>query len=70
MADPTPMTNGRVLLTLDDNVALLTLNDPAVLNAFGVKLKADCESSRICWPTKRGPVRIPGCVCGLLRKER
>ena len=41
MADPTPMTNGRVLLTLDDNVAVLTLNDPAVLNAFGVKLKAD-----------------------------
>lgn len=38
---PHGMTNGRVLLTLDGKVAILTLNDPAVLNAFGVKLKAD-----------------------------
>lgn len=41
MSETIPMTNGRVLLTLDGKVAILTLNDPAVLNAFGVKLKAD-----------------------------
>jgi len=35
------MTNGRVLLTLDGKVAVVTLNDPAVYNAFGVRLKAD-----------------------------
>ena len=33
--------NGRVLLETRDNVAVLTLNDPGVLNAFGFKLRAD-----------------------------
>jgi len=33
--------NGRVLLKMRDNVAVLTLNDPSVLNAFGFKLRAD-----------------------------
>jgi 2-(1,2-epoxy-1,2-dihydrophenyl)acetyl-CoA isomerase len=41
MADPTPMPNGRVLVTLHDTVAVMTLNDPSVYNAFGVKLRAD-----------------------------
>jgi 2-(1,2-epoxy-1,2-dihydrophenyl)acetyl-CoA isomerase len=31
--------NGRVLLELEDNVAVMTLNDPSVLNAFGLKLR-------------------------------
>jgi 2-(1,2-epoxy-1,2-dihydrophenyl)acetyl-CoA isomerase len=33
--------NGRVLLEMRDNVAVLTLNDPSVLNAFGLKLRQD-----------------------------
>jgi len=33
--------NGRVLLEMNENVAVLTLNDPAVLNAFGFKLRQD-----------------------------
>jgi 2-(1,2-epoxy-1,2-dihydrophenyl)acetyl-CoA isomerase len=33
--------NGRVLLEVRDNVAVMTLNDPSVLNAFGVKLRQD-----------------------------
>ena len=33
--------NDRVLLELRDNVAVMTLNDPSVLNAFGAKLRAD-----------------------------
>jgi len=33
--------NGRVLLDIQDNVAVLTLNDPSVLNAFGFKLRQD-----------------------------
>src|ERR1700722_3240227 len=33
--------NGRVLLRMQDNVIVLTLNDPAVLNAFGFKLRHD-----------------------------
>ena len=33
--------NGRVLLELRDTVAVLTLNDPTVLNAFGFKLRHD-----------------------------
>ena len=33
--------NGRVLLDIQDNVAVMTLNDPAVLNAFGLKLRQD-----------------------------
>ncbi|MDR3536064.1 MAG: enoyl-CoA hydratase-related protein [Acetobacteraceae bacterium] len=35
------MRNGRILLELRGNVAIMTLNDPAVLNAFGVKLRED-----------------------------
>ena len=33
--------HGRVLLEIQDNVATMTLNDPAVLNAFGFKLRED-----------------------------
>jgi 2-(1,2-epoxy-1,2-dihydrophenyl)acetyl-CoA isomerase len=33
--------NGRVLLEMRDNVAVMTLNDPSVLNAFGFKLRHD-----------------------------
>jgi 2-(1,2-epoxy-1,2-dihydrophenyl)acetyl-CoA isomerase len=33
--------NGRVLLEMRDNVAVMTLNDPSVLNAFGFKLRND-----------------------------
>jgi 2-(1,2-epoxy-1,2-dihydrophenyl)acetyl-CoA isomerase len=33
--------NGRVLLEIQDNVAIMTLNDPSVLNAFGMKLRQD-----------------------------
>ena len=33
--------NGRVLLEMRDNVAVMTLNDPSVLNAFGLKLRQD-----------------------------
>lgn len=33
--------NGRVLLEMRDNVAVMTLNDPTVLNAFGFKLRQD-----------------------------
>ena len=33
--------NGRVLLEMQDNVAVLTLNDPSVLNAMGLKLRQD-----------------------------
>src|ERR1700733_2175135 len=33
--------NGRVLLERQDNVVVLTLNDPSVLNAFGLKLRQD-----------------------------
>ena len=38
-ADSAP--NGRVLLETHGNVAVLTLNDPSVLNAFGLKLRHD-----------------------------
>ena len=38
--------NGRVLLEMRDNVALMTLNDPSVLNAFGFKLKQDVTWGR------------------------
>jgi 2-(1,2-epoxy-1,2-dihydrophenyl)acetyl-CoA isomerase len=41
MSDPKPMANGRILLAVDDRIAVMTLNDPAVLNAFGVKLRQD-----------------------------
>src|ERR1700704_4658767 len=33
--------NGRVLLQRQDNVVVLTLNDPSVLNAFGFRLRQD-----------------------------
>jgi 2-(1,2-epoxy-1,2-dihydrophenyl)acetyl-CoA isomerase len=33
--------NGRVLLETRDNVVVMTLNDPGVLNAFGFKLRQD-----------------------------
>jgi 2-(1,2-epoxy-1,2-dihydrophenyl)acetyl-CoA isomerase len=33
--------NGRVLLEIRDNVAVMTLNDPEVLNAFGHRLRQD-----------------------------
>ncbi len=33
--------NGRVLLEMQDSVAIMTLNDPSVLNAFGFKLRQD-----------------------------
>ncbi len=33
--------NGRVLLEMQGKVAILTLNDPSVLNAFGHKLRQD-----------------------------
>lgn len=36
-----PMQYGKVLLETIDGVAVLTLNDPAALNAFGIKLRAD-----------------------------
>ncbi len=33
--------NGRILLQRQDNVIVMTLNDPSVLNAFGFKLRQD-----------------------------
>ena len=33
--------NGRILLERQDNVIVMTLNDPSVLNAFGFKLRQD-----------------------------
>jgi 2-(1,2-epoxy-1,2-dihydrophenyl)acetyl-CoA isomerase len=33
--------NGRILLQRQDNVVVMTLNDPSVLNAFGFKLRQD-----------------------------
>src|ERR1700722_15248528 len=33
--------NGRILLEMRDHVAVMTLNDPSVLNAFGFKLRND-----------------------------
>ncbi|MGE0221702.1 MAG: enoyl-CoA hydratase-related protein [Acetobacteraceae bacterium] len=41
MTDATPMANGRILLARSGGVAVMTLNDPPVLNAFGVKLRQD-----------------------------
>jgi 2-(1,2-epoxy-1,2-dihydrophenyl)acetyl-CoA isomerase len=35
------VTHGRILLDIVNNVAVMTLNDPAVLNAFGLKLRQD-----------------------------
>lgn len=39
------MQNGRILLEMRDDVAIMTLNDPAVLNAFGVKLREDMSEA-------------------------
>ncbi len=33
--------NGRILLQRQDDVVVMTLNDPSVLNAFGFKLRQD-----------------------------
>ncbi|MBN8902393.1 MAG: enoyl-CoA hydratase/isomerase family protein [Rhodospirillales bacterium] len=35
------MRHGRISLELRDGVAIMTLNDPPVLNAFGLKLRED-----------------------------
>jgi 2-(1,2-epoxy-1,2-dihydrophenyl)acetyl-CoA isomerase len=35
------MKHGRILLQTDGDVAIMTLNDPGVLNAFGQKLRED-----------------------------
>jgi 2-(1,2-epoxy-1,2-dihydrophenyl)acetyl-CoA isomerase len=35
------MKHGRILLEMTGNVAVMTLNDPSVLNAFGHKLRED-----------------------------
>jgi 2-(1,2-epoxy-1,2-dihydrophenyl)acetyl-CoA isomerase len=35
------MAHGRVLLEISDGIAVMTLNHPEALNAFGVKLKED-----------------------------
>jgi 2-(1,2-epoxy-1,2-dihydrophenyl)acetyl-CoA isomerase len=35
------MEHGRILLETTDNVAVMTLNDPSVLDAFGHKLRQD-----------------------------
>lgn len=40
-----PMKHGRVLLEMEDGVAIMTLNDPAVLNAFGLKLREDISEA-------------------------
>lgn len=37
----TAMNNGRILLEHHGDVAVMTLNDPSVLNAFGLKLRQD-----------------------------
>jgi 2-(1,2-epoxy-1,2-dihydrophenyl)acetyl-CoA isomerase len=39
------MKNGRVLLEMVGQVAVMTLNDPAVLNAFGHKLRQDMQAA-------------------------
>ena len=39
------MTNGRILLEITDHVAVMTLNHPATLNAFGAKLRADMSEA-------------------------
>ena len=36
-----PAPNGRVLLEMRDTIAVMTLNDPSVLNAFGLRLRQD-----------------------------
>lgn len=39
------MQNGRILLETVGNVAVMTLNDPSVLNAFGHKLRQDMSEA-------------------------
>jgi 2-(1,2-epoxy-1,2-dihydrophenyl)acetyl-CoA isomerase len=39
------MAHGRVRLELVDTVAVMTLNDPSVLNAFGFKLRQDMSEA-------------------------
>src|SRR4051794_594771 len=55
------MKHGRILLQTDGNVAVMTLNDPGVLNAFGQKLREDMTEAmnRIEAGTARRLV-IPG----------
>ena len=48
--------NGRIQLQRQDNVIVLTLNDPSVLNAFGFKLRQD-----ISWALDR--VETSGARC-------
>jgi len=48
--------NGRVLLEMQENVVLMTLNDPSVLNAFGFKLRED-----VSWALDR--VETSGARC-------
>ena len=48
--------NRRVLLQRQDNVVVMTLNDPGVLNAFGFKLRQD-----ISWALDR--VEASGARC-------
>ena len=35
------MKHGRIILETTGDVAVMTLNDPSVLNAFGLKLRED-----------------------------
>lgn len=39
------MRHGRILLEAADGVAVMTLNDPGVLNAFGLKLREDMSQA-------------------------
>jgi 2-(1,2-epoxy-1,2-dihydrophenyl)acetyl-CoA isomerase len=39
------MQHGRILLETNGDVAVMTLNDPAVLNAFGHKLREDMKEA-------------------------
>jgi 2-(1,2-epoxy-1,2-dihydrophenyl)acetyl-CoA isomerase len=39
------MEHGRIILETTGDVAVMTLNDPAVLNAFGVKLRHDMTAA-------------------------
>jgi 2-(1,2-epoxy-1,2-dihydrophenyl)acetyl-CoA isomerase len=39
------MKHGRILLETVGNVAVMTLNDPSVLNAFGFKLRQDMTAA-------------------------
>ena len=45
------MKHGKIILETTGNVAVLTLNDPKVLNAFGQKLREDMDDAldRVEW---------------------